>query len=56
MKRVLGFCVAVLLFWSCDQKSKIEKEVEAIPVNMKLVRFEQAFFETNPNDLSKVFS
>ncbi|RXR23942.1 gliding motility lipoprotein GldB [Flavobacterium stagni] len=54
MKRVLGFCVAVILFWSCDQKSKIEKEVEAIPVNMKLVRFEQAFFETNPNDLAKV--
>ncbi|MEN9337560.1 MAG: gliding motility lipoprotein GldB [Bacteroidota bacterium] len=54
MKRVLGFCMALFLVWGCDQKSKIEKEIETIPVKTKLVRFEQSFFTTHPNDLAKV--
>ena len=43
-----------LLFFSCDKQSKIESAVEKIPVTMKVHRFEQAFFDSKPEDLSKV--
>jgi gliding motility-associated lipoprotein GldB len=39
---------------SCDKKDKIESEIEAIPVDIKVVRFDKIFFETKPNDLPKV--
>ena len=43
-----------LLVISCDKKSKIEKAVEEIPVEMKVIRFEQAFFDAKPQDLQKL--
>lgn len=43
------FC---LLFISCDKKSKVEKAVEEIPVTIEVDRFDQAFFETKPEDLA----
>ncbi|MGL2966600.1 gliding motility lipoprotein GldB [Flavobacterium sp. XGLA_31] len=39
---------------SCDKKSKVEKAVEAIPVELKVDRFDQAFFESSPNDLMRL--
>lgn len=39
---------------SCDKKSKEEKAVEAIPVDIKVIRFDKLFFETPPQDLSKL--
>lgn len=41
-------------FVSCDKKSKTEKAVEAIPVEIKVVRFDKLFFETPPQDLAKL--
>jgi gliding motility-associated lipoprotein GldB len=41
----------VLLFISCDKKSKVEKAVEEIPVSIKVDRFDKTFFETKPEDL-----
>jgi gliding motility-associated lipoprotein GldB len=43
-----------LLLFSCDNKSKVEKAVEEIPVEMKVVRFEQAFFDAKPENLADV--
>jgi gliding motility-associated lipoprotein GldB len=43
-------------FASCDKKSKEEKAVEAIPVKLKVIRFDKLFFETQPQDLSKLKS
>jgi gliding motility-associated lipoprotein GldB len=43
-----------LLFWSCDQKSKVEKAIEETPVEIKVERFDKIFFETPPKDLAKV--
>ncbi|MDX6188904.1 gliding motility lipoprotein GldB [Flavobacterium sp. Fl-318] len=43
-----------LFFLSCDQKSKVEKEVEEIPVDIKVERFDKVFFETKPEDLAKI--
>ena len=43
-----------LLLFSCDQKSKTEKAVAEIPVQIKVDRFDKAFFETAPTDLPKL--
>ena len=53
MKKYL-ILILIVIFYSCDKKTKVEKAVEEIPVSMKLHRFEQAFFEANPNDLTSV--
>lgn len=46
--------VVCSLFWSCDQKSKVEKAIEETPVEIKVERFDKMFFETPPKDLAKV--
>ncbi len=46
--------VAITLI-SCDKKSKVEKAVEQIPaIEIKVERFDKLFFETPPQDLSKL--
>ena len=44
MRFFLGF-ISLLLLISCDKKSKVEKAVEEIPIEVKVVRFEKDFFE-----------
>ena len=39
---------------SCSKKDKIQEKVQAIPVNIKVNRFDQAFFETPVKDLPKL--
>ncbi|WP_294962530.1 gliding motility lipoprotein GldB [uncultured Flavobacterium sp.] len=53
--KIYRFAVVLCLFFlSCNQKSKVEKEVEEIPVDIKVERFDKVFFETKPQDLAKV--
>lgn len=53
--KIYSFVVLLCLFFlSCDQKSKVEKAVEEIPVDIKVERFDKIFFETKPEDLVKV--
>ncbi|MEO7977072.1 gliding motility lipoprotein GldB [Flavobacterium sp.] len=53
--KIYRFVVVVSLFFlSCDQKNKVEKAVEEIPVDIKVERFDKVFFETKPEDLAKV--
>ena len=53
--KIYRFVVVLCLFFlACDQKSKVEKAVEEIPVDIKVERFDKAFFETKPQDLAKV--
>lgn len=54
MKFFLLPIVFCLLFWSCDQKSKVEKAIEETPVDTKVERFDKLFFETPPKDLGKL--
>lgn len=54
MKHLFLIVTCAFLLHSCTQKSKVEKAVEEIPVNMKLFRFEQAFFDATPATLSNV--
>ncbi len=44
MRKYIYLFAFGFLFFSCNKQSKIEREVEKIPVTMKVYRFEQAFF------------
>src|SRR3954466_15299937 len=46
--------ICCLFLTSCDKKSKVEKAVEEIPVQIHVERFDKAFFETAPQDLPKL--
>jgi len=49
------FTITVLLsLTACNNKTKVEKAVEVIPVDIKIERFDKLFFETNPKDLSSL--
>ncbi len=54
MRKIIFLITLTIAFISCDQKSKEEKAVEAIPVAIKVVRFDKLFFETPPRDLNKL--
>jgi gliding motility-associated lipoprotein GldB len=54
MKVYLYIVAIAFFFFSCEKKSKIEQAVEEIPFELKVARFDKAFFETNPKDLSKL--
>jgi len=54
MKIYLYAIVLSLFFLSCDKKSKIEKTVSEIPLEVKVERFDKIFFESSPENLNKV--
>jgi gliding motility-associated lipoprotein GldB len=54
MRKFILFLSMLLLFISCDRKSKTEKAVEQISVEIKVDRFERAFFGATPNGLLKL--
>ncbi|SHL31717.1 gliding motility lipoprotein GldB [Flavobacterium xanthum] len=54
MKKYLFLVVFCLFVLSCDKKSKVESAVTAIPMEVKVVRFDKIFFETPPQNLEKV--
>jgi gliding motility-associated lipoprotein GldB len=56
MRKIIFIITLTIAFISCDKKSKEEKEVEAIPLEIKVVRFDKLFFETPPQDLGKLKS
>lgn len=51
MKKIIGLLVLLILATGCDKKSKTEKQVEEIPVAIKVERFDKVFFETPVNEL-----
>ena len=53
MKKQLLIIICLVLL-SCTNKSKVENAIEEIPVKMKVVRFDQAFFEAKPSNLEKL--
>ena len=54
MKNLLSLFSLLVLLASCDKKSKIEKEVENIPVSVKVERFDKIFYETPVANLSQI--
>ena len=47
MKKIFLICSLSVLIWSCNQSSSVEKEIEKIPQNVELIRFDRAFMESN---------
>lgn len=54
MKNYFFLIFFTIVIISCNQKSKTEKAVDAIPIEVKVERFDKLFFETKPKDLSKL--
>jgi len=54
MKVYLYSFLFCCLFWSCDKKTAVEKAVEEIPLDIKVERFDQVFFESKPQELQKI--
>lgn len=54
MRKIFFMITLTIAFASCEKKSKGEKAVESIPVEIKVVRFDKLFFETPPQDLGKL--
>jgi gliding motility-associated lipoprotein GldB len=54
MKKIFFILTLTIAFVSCDKKSKEEKAIESIPVEIEVVRFDKLFFETKPTDLNKL--
>ena len=54
MKKYLFPVVFFFLILSCSKKSKAESAIAAIPLEIKVERFDKIFFETPPQDLDKV--
>lgn len=56
MKKIFLICSLSFLVWSCNQSSSVEKEIAKIPQNVELIRFDQAFMESeNLNELQSEF-
>jgi gliding motility-associated lipoprotein GldB len=55
MKKYSIALLVLVVFAACDKKSKVEKAIEETPaVELKVHRFEKAFFDTPPNELANV--
>ncbi|WP_304197914.1 gliding motility lipoprotein GldB [Flavobacterium alvei] len=54
MKKLIILIALTFAFFSCDKKTKIEKKVAEIPVEIKVERFDKLFFETEPENLGQL--
>lgn len=54
MKKFLCFSLLILTVASCKKNDKIKDEAEEIPVTIEVNRYDKAFFETKPQDFSKL--
>jgi gliding motility-associated lipoprotein GldB len=54
MRNILIIIAFIFTFISCDKKSKVEKAVEEIPLEIKVERFDKLFFETEPKNLGQL--
>lgn len=54
MRKIVVFCFLAVLLGSCGKESKVEKEVEEIPLEIKVERFDKVFFETPVAELAKI--
>jgi gliding motility-associated lipoprotein GldB len=55
-KIITRLVLFLIVFNGCNQKSEAEKEVEAIPLKIKVERFDKIFFEAGPEELEQVIN
>ncbi|QAA83201.1 gliding motility lipoprotein GldB [Aequorivita sp. H23M31] len=48
--------VLATVFFSCNNQSEVEREIEKIPMNVEIIRFDKIFAATKPEDLPKLKS
>lgn len=51
MNKKIVFIFLVLIAFSCENKSQVEKEIEEVPVDFEVLRFDQKFAETTEEGL-----
>ena len=55
MKKCLLLLAFALLFVSCKKENEVDEKVAAVPVGkIDIERFDKIFYESDPNDLTKV--
>lgn len=54
MRIAVLFAGVILTFFSCAKKSEVDKIVEEMPIALTVERFDQAFFETKPEELPEL--
>ncbi|MDT0559049.1 gliding motility lipoprotein GldB [Ichthyenterobacterium sp. W332] len=54
MKNFYLLLVVLIAFFSCEKDAKINSEITKIDVDFSIERFETAFSNANPNDLTKL--
>lgn len=54
MRKLAFLLMFTLFFISCDKKDKVEKAIEEVPVELTVERFDKVFYESDPNELSKI--
>ncbi len=54
MKKYILIIITAFAIVSCSEKSKVQDKAEEIPVEIEVSRYDKAFFETPPNQLSKL--
>lgn len=54
MKKLIVLFISIFALAACNNKSKVEKAVEEIPIDLKITRFDQLFFETEPQNLNQL--
>lgn len=52
--KIIVLSLLVVVLASCNNKSKVEKAVEQMPLQMTTYRFDQAFFNASPQALPKL--
>lgn len=54
MCRKLFFILTLVLVFSCDNKSRVEKEIEQVDVNFEIIRFDKRFAEVTEEGLPEL--
>jgi len=54
MRKLTVLLIFTVFFISCDKKDKVEKAIGEVPVELDVERFDKVFYETPPEDLSKI--
>ncbi|MBL7867073.1 MAG: gliding motility lipoprotein GldB [Flavobacterium lindanitolerans] len=54
MRKLAFLLMFAVFFVSCDKKDKVEKAIEEVPVELTVERFDKVFYESDPNELSKI--
>lgn len=52
--RIFLFLIIIILFFGCAKDSKIEKDINAIPVDVEILRFDEIFGNSDIKDLPEL--